>query len=175
MNTLSHRTERSMFGRVLGISLGLICLFLSQEVSAQKKKTTSSDLERNKELVRSFFRATESGDFGDNFDKIVAEDYKDHLRGQEPGRDNLKAYLKGVRNGFPDMKWPIYYIIAEGDLVVVFNSFEATHANDFGPWKATGKRVKMDAFQLYRIVDGKLAEHWEIPDLVTLQKQLESK
>jgi len=60
---------------------------------------TDSDIERNKALVRRFFAAIEQGDFR-VFDEIVAEDYVDHLAGQTPGRETLKAILCGTSFGF---------------------------------------------------------------------------
>lgn len=176
MRKLSVPSQRTAWskGRGAWVFIGILFALVALQVSAQDNKRETA-IEKNKSLVRAFFNAAESGDYGPNFDMIVAEDYHDHLNGQKPGRDNLKAYLRAVRAAFPDMKWPVHQMVAEGDYVVVFNGFEATHQGDFGPYKATGKRVQMDAFQLYKIVNGKLAEHWEIPDLVTLQQQLESR
>lgn len=170
-----HLQARRMRARVLWIFTGIVFALVAVHVSAQDSKSEKSTIEDNKALVRAFFHAAETGDYGANFDKIVAADYQDHLKGQKSGRDNLKTYLQAVRGAFPDMKWPVHQMIAEGDYVVVFNGFEATHRGDFGPYRATGKRVQMDAFQLYKIVNGKLAEHWEIPDLATLQQQLEGR
>lgn len=130
---------------------------------------TSTDA--NKALVRRFFAAIESGDLA-LFDEIVAEHYDDHLAGQSPGRENLKKYFTELRRAFPDMALPMTAIVAEGDLVAVLNHVQGTHRGDYGAISATGKRVDVMAFQLYRIEDGKLAEHWEVADFATLMQQL---
>ena len=129
--------------------------------------------EKNKRLVLSFIKAVETDDFGSEFDKIVSENYNDHLEGQQSGRDNLKKYLTGIKAAFPDLKWPVKTIIGEGDQVMVFNSVEATHKGDFGPFKATGNKVNVMAFQLYRIENDQLAEHWELADFVKLSQQMQ--
>ncbi len=133
----------------------------------------SSKIEENKALVRRFFAAIESGDFG-IFDQIVSQDYNDHLAGQSPGRENLKLYFTKLRSAFPDLKLPMTAIVAEGDYVAVLNAVQGTHKGDFGEIKATGNRVDAMAFQLYRIANGQLAEHWEVADFATIMRQLQA-
>lgn len=132
----------------------------------------SSNLEENKALVRRFFAAIESGDFR-LFDEIVAQDYDDHLAGQSPGREILKQYFTGLHSAFADLKLPISAIVAEGDQVAVLNAVQGTHKGDFAGLKATGRKVDAPAFQLYRIQNGQLAEHWEVADFTTLMRQLQ--
>jgi steroid delta-isomerase-like uncharacterized protein len=132
----------------------------------------SSVIEANKRLVRRFFAAIESGDFG-VFDEIVAPDYDDHLPGQRPGRETLKGYFAGLRAAFPDLTLPIAAMVAEEDRVAVLNSVRGTHQGDFGGLGATGRPINAMAFQLYRIENGQLAEHWEVADFATLTRQLQ--
>jgi predicted SnoaL-like aldol condensation-catalyzing enzyme len=131
----------------------------------------SSDIEYNRALVRRFFAAIEAGDF-QVFDEVVAEDYADHLAGQQAGRENLKKYFAGLRMAFPDMTLPISAMVAEGDLVAVLNRVRGTHRGDFGAFKAKGSKVDAAAFQLYRVENGLLAEHWEVADFMTLFDQM---
>src|SRR5262245_38833660 len=131
----------------------------------------ASRLEENKAVVRYFFAAIESGELS-VFDQIVAQDYDDHLASQSPGRENLKRYFAGLRFAFPDLKLPIMAMVAEGDNVAVLNSVRGTHKGDFAGLKATGKPVDAMAFQLYRIDNGQLAEHWEVADFAAIIRQL---
>jgi len=39
--------------------------------------------------------------------------------------------------------------------------------------KATSRRIDAMAFQLYRIQNGQLAEHWEVADFAMLMQQLQ--
>lgn len=133
----------------------------------------TTNIEQNKALVRRFFEAIEQGDFG-VFDDIVAEDYNDHLAGQQPGRENLKRYFAGLRTAFPDMTLPITAMVSEGDQVAVLNSVRGSHRQDFAGIPAKGNPIDAAAFQLYRIENGRLAEHWEVADFMTIFKQLQS-
>src|ERR1700754_1293553 len=107
------------------------------------------------------------------FDQLVAADYNDHLQGQTPGREVLKRYFAGLHTAFADLQLPVWAMIAEGDKVAVHNSIKGVHRGDFGGIKAKGNRVDAQAFQLYRIEGGQLAEHWEVADIATLLRQIQ--
>ncbi len=124
-----------------------------------------------KSLVRRS-SAFEGGDFA-VFDDIVSPDYNDHLAGQSPGRENLKKYFAGARSAFPDLELPIIYMVAEGDKVAALTGFRGTHKGSYGGFEATGKRIDGTAFQLYRIENRPLAEHWEILDYWTIIRPLQ--
>ena len=47
-----------------------------------------------------------------------------------------------------------------------------THKGDCLGIPATGKAYKFDAVDIFRIQDGKLAEHWDVLDVYSLFKQL---
>ncbi|TBO44449.1 ester cyclase [Pedobacter kyonggii] len=128
--------------------------------------------EENKALVLRFFNAIENKDLG-VFDQIVSEHYNDHLAGQKPGREVLKNYFKGLHDAFSDLRLPISAIISEGDKVAVYNRVQGVHTGDYGPFKAKFNNVDAEAFQLYRIENGQLAEHWEVADFHTLLSQIQ--
>jgi predicted SnoaL-like aldol condensation-catalyzing enzyme len=130
-------------------------------------------IEKNKELIHRFFSAIENRNLAD-FDTIVAENYDDHLPGQSPGREVLKKYFAGLHSAFADLKLPIIAILAEGDRVAVYNSVQGVHQGDYGSFKAKGNKIDAKAFQLYRIENGQLAEHWEVADFTTLVQQIQA-
>jgi steroid delta-isomerase-like uncharacterized protein len=131
----------------------------------------STSLEANKALVRRFFNVIELGNLAE-FDEIIGEKYDDHLPGQSPGREALKRYFGGLRAAFPDVKFPISQIIAEGDRVAVLNSVQGTQQGAFLGMEPSGRCIDVMAFQLYRIEAGQLVEHWEVADFASLIRQL---
>ncbi|WP_153065615.1 ester cyclase [Xanthomonas campestris] len=130
-----------------------------------------SDIDLNKALVRRYFDAFNRGDLTHLAD-IVTQDYGDRLEGQTAGIDVIRNYLQGLKNSFPDFTWTIEQMLAEGDRVAVMNRVSGTHLGDFGGIAATGNQVDFLAFQIYRIQDRKLAEHWEVADFATFHSQL---
>jgi predicted ester cyclase len=49
---------------------------------------------------------------------------------------------------------------------------QGTHRGEFLGRAPTGLAVDAPAFQLYRVEDGRLAEHWEVAGFATLIRQL---
>jgi predicted SnoaL-like aldol condensation-catalyzing enzyme len=133
----------------------------------------ASSTEENKALVIQFFSAIENNKL-DQFDKLVAKDYNDHLPGQTPGREVVKKYFAGLHTAFADLQLPVWAMVAEGDKVAVYNSVKGIHQADYGGLKAKGNPVNAHAFQLYRIENGQLAEHWEVADFATLLQQIQA-
>lgn len=132
-----------------------------------------SDIEVNKTIVRRYFEIFNTGEL-DRLGEVLAQDYGDRLEGQSGGIAVIRSYLEGLKAGFPDFAWTIEQIIAEGDRVAVINRVTGTHLHDFGALKATGNRVDIKAFQMYRVAAGRLAEHWEVADFAKFEEQLKA-
>jgi predicted SnoaL-like aldol condensation-catalyzing enzyme len=137
------------------------------------EKEKASSTEENKALVIQFFSAIENNKL-DMFDELVARDYNDHLQGQTPGREVLKQYFAGLHIAFADLELPVLAMVAEGDKVAVHNSIKGIHRAEYSGLKAKGNPVNAQAFQLYRVEKGQLAEHWEVADLTTLLQQIQA-
>ncbi len=63
-------------------------------------------------------------------------------------------------------------MVAEGDLVATHFTSTGTNAGSFLGNPPTGKQIRINEMSIYRIVDGKIAEQWLIPDLLSLNQQL---
>jgi predicted ester cyclase len=87
--------------------------------------------------------------------------------------DNLlKQHIAGIEAGFPHYELIAQELIAEDDKVVVRFNFHATHQGDFMGIPATGKEVNVPGIIIYRIADGKIAEHWMQVDAMAMMGQL---
>jgi len=69
-----------------------------------------------------------------------------------------------VLKAFPDASWVLEDLIAEGDRVVCRVKMRGTHTGTMDflrvPVPATGKRFEAEAIHVFRISEGKIAEHW---------------
>ncbi len=125
-----------------------------------------SPIEANKQLVRKFFAAVEDGDF-EAFDEIVAEDYNDHLPGQTRAR-NTEDLLQSPRTALPGC--PAADLADDCSRATASRCsmrYRAPTAASSSVSRPPVTVVDASAFQLYRIADGRLAEHWEAADLAT--------
>jgi predicted ester cyclase len=63
-------------------------------------------------------------------------------------------------------------VIAEGDKVVVRLTESGTMSGSFMGMSPTGKSFTIPAVQICRLVEGKLAEMWGLPDSGSQMRQL---
>jgi steroid delta-isomerase-like uncharacterized protein len=103
---------------------------------------------------------------------LMREDYIQHnpLVGQ--GSKGFKDFFEAWFKASPDLKFELKQIVSEGDKVWVYGTYSGTHKGDWLGIPATGKAYKFDAVDIFRVQDGKLAEHWDVLDVYSLFKQL---
>ena len=116
-------------------------------------------LERNKHLVREFYRCVFDGQNAAAVKDFVTEDYKQHSRHMPAGREGLENFVRAVFPNGPvaepgEMRNPPAFIVAEGDMVVV-----SAYMPQPDPDKP-GATYDYFVFDAYRIRDDRLAEHW---------------
>ncbi|MCU1258800.1 MAG: uncharacterized protein JWO80_1685 [Bryobacterales bacterium] len=90
-------------------------------------------------------------------DRNFAADYQEHgpdvPPGLPPGPQGPKQYLAAAFQRFPDIRVTIEDIVAEGDKVVVRNTWRATD-------RESGQKIEFAGIVIWRIADSKLAERW---------------
>jgi predicted SnoaL-like aldol condensation-catalyzing enzyme len=120
----------------------------------------SSDpkLAANKKLVYDMWRAIIQGAHTELASQYFTKDYIQHNPNVATGRDAMVQYMKStrpVRPIDPSITFPVVAIIAEGDKVLV-----ATVSYSADPTKP-GTKYPGTHFDLFRIENGKIAEHWD--------------
>jgi steroid delta-isomerase-like uncharacterized protein len=83
-------------------------------------------------------------------------------------RQAICAFL----NAYPDSRFSIDDVIAEGDTVVIRHSLRGTHQAAFQGIPPTGKQVKVGGIATFRVVNGKIAETWLDADILGMLQQL---
>jgi steroid delta-isomerase-like uncharacterized protein len=107
------------------------------------------------------------------FDELMASDYVWHIasttvQGREPAKQLISRFL----TAFPDGRYTIEDMIAEGDRVVVRQTFRGTHRGDFLGMAPTGKQVTVTEMEIFRIANGQAVENWTSSDDLGLLQQL---
>ena len=107
-------------------------------------------------------------------DELCAPNVVDHSMppGFPAGIAGVKQMVTMYRSAFPDMRATIEDLIAEGDKVVARWSATGTHRGELMGIPATGKRVAVTGIGIDRFAGGKMVEHWEIYDQLSLMQQL---
>jgi predicted SnoaL-like aldol condensation-catalyzing enzyme len=121
-------------------------------------KANDPKLAANKKLVFDMYRSIIQAGRTDLAPQFFTESYIQHNPNVATGRDALVAYIKQtrpVRPIDPTITFPVISIMAEGDLVMVA---VVNYAPD--PEKP-GTKYANTHFDLFRIENGKIAEHWD--------------
>ena len=129
--------------------------------------------EQNKALIR---RAYEEAFNQRNLavlDELDAPDFVCHnasttMQGLEAFKQFLSLYL----TAFPDARFTVEDMIAEGDRVVARHTFRGTHTGNLMGIAPTGKQVTTTGVTITRFANGKGVELWGNSDDLGLLQQL---
>lgn len=139
--------------------------------------------EENKQIVGRWF----SSFWGKTVDLSVVDELaapdmllQYSLHAPRRGRDDIKAFMNGFREAFPDLHfWGAADLIAEGDLVVGRWEGGGTHTGvafkDFligSLPAATGRKMHFTGTTVLKLKDGKIVEEVGLDDGVTALQQL---
>ena len=129
-------------------------------------------LEENKKIVRKSIEIINTKGLS-SIEQMVAPDFVDHTR-QMQGSEGLKQFLSMIFKSFPDFHLTIEDIIAEGDKVWVRLTITATHTGEFFGLAPTGKKFTEPSVWIYRIVNGKIVEGWDVQDELDFYKKIDA-
>ena len=107
-------------------------------------------------------------------DELVAPSFVGHtaLPGSPPGRDSVKTTIDWVHRAFSDVNYEIQDVFSSGDRVALRTFLSGTHTGEFMGRPPTGKRFTSEHIHIFRMHDGKIAEHWACRDDIGTLRQL---
>lgn len=88
-----------------------------------------------------------------------------------------EAYARNVVQfvrAFPDLKFKVLDMVAEGEKVVAFWNISGTHKGEFRGIAPTGKRVSVDGITISQLADGKIMDSYVSLDLWSMMQQLDA-
>jgi steroid delta-isomerase-like uncharacterized protein len=135
-----------------------------------------TDVAKNKELVRSWISAFNAKD-ADKLVSFLADDFVNHgaIPGKQ-GKDALPDMLRKLWKAMPDVKQKCEDVFGEGDRVLCRVTMSGTQTGPLEftqmPFPATGREVVTEQFHVFRIVNGRVVEHWLGRDDIGMMRQL---
>ena len=129
--------------------------------------------EENKAIVRRCYEELNERNW-DVLDELFAANYVDHQAGgvEIHGLEELKQFMTGFFNAFPDVRFTVEDLIAEDDKVVARWTSQWTHKGELMGIAATGKQGTTTGIAIFQIVGGKVVEEWPAVDMLGLMQQL---
>lgn len=130
--------------------------------------------EENVELCTRVSRELFGGGKLELADDLMSDDFVDHeaFDPSVTGPAAAKATVGWLHSALDDMEYEICDAFGAGDRVAVRTVMHATQAREFMGRPATGRRFAMKQVHIFRVADGKVAEHWACRDDVGMMRQL---
>ena len=143
-------------------------------------QTPTSQLARNKAIVRRFKESQGTKDEAEAMREVLAPDYKrwragfEHIgaNARDQGFPGPGSYLRGA---FPDRTDTIEAVVAEGDRVGMLFKVRGTHKGNFYGIEPTGKAIDVYELGIFRLADAQITEAWFLGDDAGLLMQLGAK
>lgn len=106
-------------------------------------------------------------------DKLFSPDFVEHQHGfRPPYASSVKRAIEGLHESFPDFSMTVDALVSSDDQVWGRMTARGTQHGQFGPMPPTGKRIEITVVDIMRFRDGKLVEHWGVPDRLAAMEQL---
>ncbi len=131
-------------------------------------------VQSNTEIVREHTQRVFNEHDPDLASEYLAPEVKWHggLLGTVEGVANVTEMLRGFSGALPDLHATEQDVVAAGDTVAVRYVVEATHEGNLLGLEPTGRRVRWDAVDVYRLADGMIVEEWAGDDLAAILYQV---
>jgi predicted ester cyclase len=128
-------------------------------------------IESNRALARRFIEEIFVAGHADAVDGLVTADFVSHgLPGTGP--EVMKSAIARVMPALSDASMDIHDVVGEGDRVAVRLTSTAVQSGTFMGMPPTNKRYTIEELHLFRITDGRVAEHWHQGDMLGMMRQL---
>jgi len=89
------------------------------------------------------------------------------------GGEGVRAVITSLRRAFSDFHLQIEDTAVSGDTAWARLTATGTHDGPFMGHPPTGRRMRATVFDVIRVADGRMVEHWGVPDRLNVLYQLE--
>jgi predicted ester cyclase len=134
--------------------------------------TDQQTIERNVTAVRRLFEEGFTRGDADVCDELVSPDAIEHQRGLKGGIEGTKETIRTLHAWFSDFELTIDDLVAQGDQVWIRATGRGLNTGSIFGRPPTGRRSEITVFDQVRFRDGRIVEHWGVPDQLGLLMQL---
>jgi steroid delta-isomerase-like uncharacterized protein len=128
--------------------------------------------EENKAIVRRAYDALNQKNWEVTYEAFSPDIVLHNASTTMQGLEAFKQFVSAFLTAFPDARFSLEDMIAEGDTVVTRQTFRGTHTGNFMGIPPTGKQVSTTGILITRLRNGKVVEQWSNYDDLGLLQQL---
>lgn len=132
-------------------------------------------IEQNKTLARRMVEEIFNQGNTNLVDELFAPDYVEREElppGMPRDREAVKLLIPMMHSAFPDFKATINDLIAEGDKMVLHMTWTGIQKGEWMGIPPTGNSISIGVIDIFRMSEGKFAEHWGLMDSMAMMQQL---
>ena len=119
--------------------------------AARSLRAEQARLARNKQLVLTMYQKLIGEKDFDAARPYLGDTYRQHAPYAADGHEGVAAWVRSFKQAFPDHRYEVKKVVAEGDLVVL-------HLHGMNGPNPYGESV----IDIFRIENGKVVEHWDV-------------
>jgi steroid delta-isomerase-like uncharacterized protein len=127
-----------------------------------------SQIEDNKKAVETLYHTVFRNHDFSRVDEIMRDDYIQHNPDCPQGKAGFIQFFEEIFRGIPDFSYTMKKIICEGNIVMMYSTTTGTHRGEWLGCPPTGNKLNFDTVDIFRMEDGKIAEHWDVADTLKL-------
>ncbi|HEY8208669.1 MAG TPA: ester cyclase [Myxococcaceae bacterium] len=141
--------------------------------AAQAPTVARAVINHNRAVVLRFSDKVNRKEEQSAVDECVASEYVQHsIMPVAAGVQGLREFYTRFRKAFPDVHYTTDDTRAEGDTVAVRMTVRMTHRGEFMGIPATGNPIIITKMDFWRLMSGKVVEHWDAVDRLGLLQQI---
>ena len=110
------------------------------------------------QVVRRIYDECVNAGHTDRLGEMVSDDFVGPQG--ERGPTGFAQTIAMLRAGFPDIRFTVEAVVADGDDVAVRWTWHGTHTGTFRAWAPTGKAVTDTGMAFYRLERGRVVRAW---------------
>ena len=119
--------------------------------AATREHAVVGQLTRNKQLVLAFYHKIIGEKDYEGARQYMGSEYRQHAPYATDGHTGIAEWVRKFKESFPQHRYEVKKVIAEGDLVVL-------HLHGMNGPNPHGESV----VDIFRIENGKVVEHWDV-------------
>lgn len=150
----------------------LLTILLTKGTLTMANDKTNDQSQQNKQLLADFAEAVFVKKDFTKLPQFMQQGYIQHNTLVPQGLSGFQQFFADWFKATPDWHYQLEKLVAEGDTVWAYGVYSGTQQGDWLGIPATGKHYRIYAVDIFRIENGKLAEHWDVLDAYGLFKQL---
>jgi predicted ester cyclase len=133
-------------------------------------------MNENIEIFKRFMVEAFEGGNLDVVDELLSPEIVEHQFGFEGSgqtvHEKVKKAITDLHGFLHDLHYTFDDVIAVGDMVWARMTATSTHGGPFFGVPATGRPIRITVIDVCRFKDGKMVEHWGVPDRFAVLAQV---